>query len=557
MAVASREAALAEKRILIIEADSSLCEEWSNGLRDYGFKVAATSDGEDGYSKAEKAKPDLVLLRVELPNVNGYKIAKKLKENEALKDVPLVLLSSAADEKDFESHKKTRFRAQGYRKLPLAFDDLIEDVENLVGLPGPMMAEFQAEAVPADKFNELESVRSELLVQVDHLKEQLESKTQSESRLEARVKELESDLVNKAGAAAESLTSQITALHSEVEAIKAERDEAREELDSKKRIINKLKENITKLEGQVADGGAKAGELTDLQEELESKKKVIAKLKENLQRLEQNTSPNEALEAEKKAKQEIQDDLDGKKKVISKLKEKIEQLEKDLEASKTAEEELSGRAKTVPKLRERIEELEKDVAAGKDTVVRMKETIADLTLTADEAKRDRQKAMKEREEILEQRASVEKSHQKEIDQLKSVYEPKVALLKQTEKELDKAKEEIRQLDRKLDEEARKNRERDDEYEVKLTDLKREHQRSQIDIKREIEDLKGTIARLDDEKSKMEQRVVKAYRKLKADESQLEKVRKALEIAMGLTKVDPDRQNTQGNLPQATKISPPK
>ena len=68
---------VSEKRILIIEADATLQEEWANGLRDYGFKVASTSDGDDGFSKAEKARPDVVLLRVELPNVNGYKLVKR------------------------------------------------------------------------------------------------------------------------------------------------------------------------------------------------------------------------------------------------------------------------------------------------------------------------------------------------------------------------------------------------------------------------------------------------------------------------------------------------
>src|SRR5687767_12121816 len=134
---------VAEKKILIIEADPVLQEEWSNGLRDYGFKVAATGDGADGVNKAEKSRPDLILLRVELPNTNGFKLVKTLKAHDVLKDVPLVLLSSEASEKDFEIHKKTKDRAQAYRKLPVSFDDVLEDVENLVGLPGPVMAEFQ------------------------------------------------------------------------------------------------------------------------------------------------------------------------------------------------------------------------------------------------------------------------------------------------------------------------------------------------------------------------------------------------------------------------------
>lgn len=499
---------VSEKRILIIEADATLQEEWANGLRDYGFKVASTGDGDDGFSKAEKARPDVVLLRVELPNVNGYKLVKKFKEHDLLKDVPLILLSSSASDSDFENHKRTKSKAQAYRKIPVSFDDVLEDVENLVGLPGPAMAEFQAEAVPAEKYNALEAERSELLVQIDHVKEELESSKQENARLQQRMHELEKDLGAKAGAAADALQNEINSLRGEVEAIKTERDESREELDSKKRIINRLKENITKLEAETGKIPQFEQDANDLREELEGKKKVVAKLKEKIEQLEKNPD----LEA-------LRDDVESKKKVVSKLKEKIEQLERDLQTVTDEKKVLEAEG----------------AKEAKEAIARLKETIADLTITADEAKRAAQKAKAEKEEILEGRAGLEKQHQKELDALKQMYEPRVQQVKAAEKELDHAKEKVRGLERQLDEEARKNRERDDEYAERLANMKRDQTKEMLDQGRQLEDLKKTVARLEDEKSKMEARVVKAYRKLRADEAQLDKVRKALEIAMNMTK----------------------
>lgn len=571
---------MTEKKVLIIEADAALSEEWANGLRDYGFKVAATADPDDGVTKAERVRPDIVLLRVELPNVNGYKVAKTFKEHDSLKDVPLILLSSEASEKDFESHKKTKSRAQAYRKVPVELDDILEDVENLVGLPGPMMAEFQAEAVPAEKYNELEAARAELIVELDRAREQLESKSQAEARLETRVGELESDLVSKAGAgeATKALQAELESLRAELTAIKDERDESRAELDSKKRIINKLKENLTKQEGSLNELTAKVGELEQrpaedlsprvkqLEEELadavadvESKKKVVAKLKENLEKLEQSTAPAEAVATERKLKEEalaeaenLRGDVESKKKVISTLKGKIETTEKDLEAAQQLLKENEEELAAAKKLKDRVAELEKDFAAMKTgreaDVSRLKETIADLTIGADEAKRDRQKAFRDRDEAIEAKAALEKQHQKELDALKNHYEPKVAALKSTEKELDKAKEDIRQRDRKLDEEARKLREIEDENAERIAELKRDHQKTITEQERErqkafadqdklVAELRSELQQLTDEKKKMEERVVKAYRKLRADESQLEKVRKALEIAMGLAKIE--------------------
>lgn len=623
MAVASTDSALAEKRILIIEADGTLSDEWANGLRDYGFKVAVTNDGDDGMVKAEKAPPDLVMLRVELPSVNGYKIAKRLKEHEQLKDVPLLLLSSEASEKDFDAHKKTKSRAQGYRKVPVGFDDLLEDVENLVGLPVPQMAEFQAEAVPHDVHVELEQKHTELLLQIDKLKEQLETKTLSEKRLEARLAELEHDLSSKAGAGAavEALTSELQSLRNEVTAVKGERDESRDELDGKKRIVAKLKENITRFETQMAEGAGKARELearvtelnarvadlsqrptvdhaprvsaleeelSDTRGEIESKKKVISKLKENIEKLEAAQTNNEFIEQARKEKEdalrELEDargDVEAKKKVISTLKTKIETLEKEYEkssadvlrltdekakieerledqktsleaaiktqredlteAANTAkaeiEEELEAKKKTVSKLKERVEELEREIAAAKkerdDNDARLTRTIANITVSVNDAKEKQTEAEERLQEAVEAKAGLEKQHQKELDALKGLYEPKVAMLKQVEKELDSAKENIRGLDRKLDEEARKNRERDDEYADKISELKRTQGKEMAEASRREDDLKKELVLLSAENKKNEERVVKAFKKLKAHEEQTEKVKKALEIAATL------------------------
>ena len=535
---------VSEKKILIVEADPSLSDEWANGLRDYGFKVAVTGDGEDGFSKAEKNRPDLVMLRAELPNgVNGYKLAKRFKEHDQLKEVPLVVLSSEASEKDFEALKKTKSRAQVYRRLPVVFDDLLEDVEELVGLPVHDLAEFQAEAVPAEKYNELEAKRAELLLEVDRLKEGFDSKSQSEARLEERLRQMEKDLSEKAGAAAQSLTAEIDSLRTELTAIKEERDEARNEVDSKKRALNKLRENIAKLEGDAAkvpDLEAKAAELVETKEELESKKKVVAKLKEKITQLENTTAPTEALEALRREKEDLEADLEGKKKVISKLRESITSTEAELERVNTEkkdnQEELEAKRKSYGRLKDRIESLEAENAKIKETIAGYKETIADQTISVDESRRALAKATAARDEALEAKAHIEKTHQKELDQLKGYYEPKVAALKASEKELDAAKDKIRDLDKRLDEEGRKNRDRDDAYAEKLEQFKRENSSSLREKEKVIEELKRQMAEIDEEKRKAEEKQVATYQKLRNAEKQLDKVNEALEVVKKLAKL---------------------
>ncbi len=112
-------------KVLVFESDSDFAQTLTEGLAAYGCAIQVVEDGEEGINEASKSAPDLILLTIELPRMNGFSVCNKLKRNKDLKQVPLVLLSSEATEETFEQHKRLRTRADVYVHKPITVDELV------------------------------------------------------------------------------------------------------------------------------------------------------------------------------------------------------------------------------------------------------------------------------------------------------------------------------------------------------------------------------------------------------------------------------------------------
>jgi DNA-binding response OmpR family regulator len=81
-------------KILIVDDDRLMVKMYQGKFEDDGFDVAVAVDGQTGLDKALGFKPDLILLDVLMPNVNGLEMLKKLKGNAATKKIPVILLTN-------------------------------------------------------------------------------------------------------------------------------------------------------------------------------------------------------------------------------------------------------------------------------------------------------------------------------------------------------------------------------------------------------------------------------------------------------------------------------
>lgn len=88
-----------QKTILVVEDDEILTKTLSGALEEEGFKVIQAFDGEEGLEAVSTKKPDMVLLDIVMPKMDGMTMLKKMHSIEDLRDIPVIILTnlSSAD----------------------------------------------------------------------------------------------------------------------------------------------------------------------------------------------------------------------------------------------------------------------------------------------------------------------------------------------------------------------------------------------------------------------------------------------------------------------------
>jgi len=86
---------MAKQKILIIEDDVFLAEVLINKLTSAGYETDHASNGKVGFDKIKTAKPDLILLDIILPEMNGYQILEAKQADPAIKDIPVIVVSNS------------------------------------------------------------------------------------------------------------------------------------------------------------------------------------------------------------------------------------------------------------------------------------------------------------------------------------------------------------------------------------------------------------------------------------------------------------------------------
>lgn len=93
-------------RILLVEDDTFFREFYAAKLKEDGMEVEIATDGEDGLLKAEKTKPDVILLDIIMPKKDGFEVLSTLSQNANLKKIPVIVFSTLGQESDVEKAKK-------------------------------------------------------------------------------------------------------------------------------------------------------------------------------------------------------------------------------------------------------------------------------------------------------------------------------------------------------------------------------------------------------------------------------------------------------------------
>ena len=123
------------RTILLIEDDRFLRKAAEAALRRHGFAVLTAPDGLEGLRLARAERPDLVLLDLIMPGMQGFEVLKLLKADAQTMAIPVVVLSNLGQDSDVQ-HAMTEGAVDYLIKANLRLEELVERVTTLCGAAG-------------------------------------------------------------------------------------------------------------------------------------------------------------------------------------------------------------------------------------------------------------------------------------------------------------------------------------------------------------------------------------------------------------------------------------
>lgn len=116
-----------KKKILLLEDDLGICQIYRRNLELADFLVEESHDGKEGLNFALHHQPDLILLDLMLPGINGLELLKVLRETETTKNIPVIVLTNLSEE-EIEEAKKLGAN-EGFIKANTEPQQLIETIQ--------------------------------------------------------------------------------------------------------------------------------------------------------------------------------------------------------------------------------------------------------------------------------------------------------------------------------------------------------------------------------------------------------------------------------------------
>ena len=119
------------KKILIVDDEADIIEILQFVLESQGYECVTAMVGETGLNLAREINPDLIILDVMMPKINGYKISRLLKYDNKYKDIPILMITARSQEEDKVIGEETG--ANEYITKPFQVDYVLEKVKSYLG----------------------------------------------------------------------------------------------------------------------------------------------------------------------------------------------------------------------------------------------------------------------------------------------------------------------------------------------------------------------------------------------------------------------------------------
>ncbi len=121
-------------KILIVDDEADIRDYLETLLKDNNYETCTAVDGIDGMAKVEEFKPDLITLDIVMPGETGIKMYRKIKKNENLKKIPVIISTGIEQTKHlFAKDHKTMPKPEGYFEKPIDEQEFLKSIKILIG----------------------------------------------------------------------------------------------------------------------------------------------------------------------------------------------------------------------------------------------------------------------------------------------------------------------------------------------------------------------------------------------------------------------------------------
>jgi len=122
-------------RILLVDDEPSIVKMVGKRLEVEGFDVVVAMDGQEGLTKAQTDRPDLIILDLMLPKLNGYEVCTMLKQDTRFQKIPIMMFTAKAQDKDEKLGMECG--ANAYVRKPFRAQELLEKIRSLLVASSP------------------------------------------------------------------------------------------------------------------------------------------------------------------------------------------------------------------------------------------------------------------------------------------------------------------------------------------------------------------------------------------------------------------------------------
>ena len=119
-----------DKKILVVDDEPDILKVVTFRVKKLEYEVVTATNGQEALDLIQKEEPDLILLDIELPVMNGYEVCQRIKTNEKLKHIPIIFLTASSASKIAEKVKE--FNADDYLIKPFDSEELLKKIKNFI-----------------------------------------------------------------------------------------------------------------------------------------------------------------------------------------------------------------------------------------------------------------------------------------------------------------------------------------------------------------------------------------------------------------------------------------